>query len=121
VNQLKSVDLAISTATAKEAMALKKTAGEWEKGVAEEAEVQIPTYGVTVQGIYSKSIDLSKVEEAKQKLALANIRLVPNMKDKIKKISWISRAYEVKIKSSIIIEFTDPHTANSIIEGGLVY
>jgi hypothetical protein len=43
------------------------------------------------------------------------------MKDKIKKISWISRAHEVKMKSSIIIEFTDPHTANSIIEGGLVY
>jgi hypothetical protein len=121
VNQLKSGDLAVSTATAEEAMALKKTAGEWEKGVAEEAEVQIPTYGVTVHGIYSKSIDLSKFEEAKQKLALANIRLVPNMKDKIKKISWISRAHEVKMKSSIIIEFTDPHTANSIIEGGLVY
>jgi hypothetical protein len=120
-NQMKSGDLAISTATIQEANMLRELAGEWGKEVAEGAEVQIPVYTVAVHGIHSKSIDLNKMEEAKQGIILANTRAVPCAMQNIKRISWISRAHEVKARSSIIIEFTDPHIANAFIERGMVY
>lgn len=120
-NQMKSGDLTISTATIQDADMLRELAGEWGKEVAEGAVVQIPTYPVVVHGIHSKSIDLSKIEEAKQGIILANNRIVPCTVHKIKRISWISRAHEVKERSSIIIEFTDPYSANAFIERGMVY
>lgn len=100
---------------------LRELAGEWGKEVAEGAEVQIPVYAIAVHGIHSKSIDLSKMEEAKQGIILANTRTVPCNIQRIKRISWISRAHEVKAKSSIIIEFTDPHIANAFIEREVFY
>ncbi|KAG9242501.1 hypothetical protein BJ878DRAFT_577364 [Calycina marina] len=121
-NQLKSGDLAISTASPQDAAILRENVKDWDKEVAEGAEVQIPVYTIAVHGIYSKSIELNKIEEAKQGIILANIRTVPcNLKD-IRRMSWIFRAHEVKAKSSIIIiEFTNPHTANAFIENGMVY
>lgn len=86
-NQMKSGDLTISTATIQEANMLRELAGEWGKEVAEGAEVQIPIYTVAVHGIHSKSIDLNKMEEAKQGIILANTRTVPCTMQNIKRIS----------------------------------
>lgn len=77
VDQMKSGDLTISTVTTQDADLLRELAREWGKGVAEGAEVQIPTYSVAVYGIHSKSIDLSKIEEAKQGIILATTKIVP--------------------------------------------
>ena len=120
-NQMKSGDLTISTATIQEADTLRELAGEWGKEVAEGAEVQIPIYTVAVHGIHSNSININKMEEAKQGIILANTRTVPCAMQNIKRISWISRAHEVKARSSIIIELTDPRIANAFIERGMVY
>jgi hypothetical protein len=100
---------------------LRELAGEWGKEVAEGAEVQIPIYTVAVHGIHYNSININKMEEAKQGIILANTRTVPCAMQNIKRISWISRAHEVKARSSIIIELTDPRIANAFIERGVVY
>jgi hypothetical protein len=120
-NQMKSGDLAISTATIQEVNMLRELAGELGKEVAEGAKVQILVYLIAVHGIHSKSIDLNKMEEAKQGIILANTRIVPCAARSIKSVSWISRDHEVKARSLIIIEFTDPHIANAFIEKGMVY
>lgn len=104
-NHMKSRDLAISN----------------KEGVAEGAEVQIPIYTVVVHGIHTKSIDLSKMDESKQRIILTNTRTVPCTAQKIRRISWISRAHEVKARSSIIIELTDPQIANAFMERGMVH
>lgn len=120
-NQMKSGDFTISTATIQQVNMLRELVAEWGKEVAEGAEVQIPIYMVAVHGIHSKSIDLNKMEEVKQGIILANTRIFPCIMQNIKRISCISRAYEVKARLLIIIELTDPHIANAFIERGTVY
>ena len=120
-NQMKSGDLVISTAIIQEANMLRELTGQWGNEVAERAEVQITAYTVAVHGIHSKSIDLDKMEEAKQGIILSNTRTVPCAMQNSKRISWISRVHEVKARSSIIIELTNPHIANAFIKRGMVY
>ena len=56
-HQLKSGDLQIFTSTSAEAQQLKQNTG-WLKGLGEHAEVVVPTYGVIVHGVSTKSINI---------------------------------------------------------------
>jgi len=89
--------------------------------VAKGADMQIPTYPVAVYSIHSKLINLTRIKEAKQRIILANTKTVPCIIQKIKRISWISKAYKSKARLLIIIEFTDPYTVNAFIKRGIVY
>ena len=58
-HQLKSGDIQIYTSTATEAANLKENRA-WLKGLGEQAELVVPTYGVIVHGVSIKSIDVKQ-------------------------------------------------------------
>jgi hypothetical protein len=62
-NQLKSGDLSIKTATSNEVEALRQFADDWADRIGSGATVQIPTYGVLVHGIRTRTIDMDKFED----------------------------------------------------------
>ena len=118
-NRLKSGDLSIKTTNIEEAEALKQFANDWSGRIRNGASIRVPTYGIIVHGIRTRSMDMTKFEEVKDELLQDNKPFIP-LAD-IKYIGWLSRLAPTKSASSIIVEFTRPEDANKIIDEGLIW
>ena len=70
INQLKSGDLSTKTTNIKEAQALKQFADDWSGRIGSGASVRIPIYGIIAHGIRTRSIDITKFEEAKKRVTV---------------------------------------------------
>lgn len=62
-HQLKSGDIQIFASTAAEATQLRQNKG-WLKGLAERAELIVPTYGVIIHGVPTSSINVKRSESS---------------------------------------------------------
>ena len=120
--QLKSGDVAVTTATTWDTLALQKHGKDWQKVFGTSAKVVVPTYGVIMNGVHVKSLPLhttEAVERAKKLLIAANATNVPNME--ITYMGWLAKPAEEKSESSVVIELTNPEHANLAIQKSLVW
>jgi hypothetical protein len=117
-HQLKSGDLQIFTSTSAEAHQLKQNAG-WLKGLGGQAEVVVPTHGVIVHGVATRSINIKDQKATIQQMLADNYTVIPDAK--ISYIGWLTREGPLKWASSIVVEFTDPEMANAVIYAGMVW
>jgi hypothetical protein len=117
-HQLKSGDIQIFTSTTAEATQLKQNRG-WIKGLGEHAELVVPTYGVIVHGIPTNSINIKDQKATIQRIIADNYTVIPNAQ--ISHIGWLTKEAATKRASSIVVEFTDPETANAIIYAGMAW
>ncbi|KAI8956692.1 hypothetical protein F5Y11DRAFT_361494 [Daldinia sp. FL1419] len=118
-NQLKSGDLSIKTATAKDIEALRQFADDWALRLGNGTSVRVPTYGVLAHGIRTRTMDMSQPENVKTEILQDNKPFIPNAE--IKHIGWLKRTQTAKLASSVIIEFTNAEDANKIIDEGLIW
>lgn len=79
----------------------------------------MPTYGVIVHGIITSSINIKDQEATIQQMLADNYTVIPNAK--IAHITWLTKEATLKRASSIVVEFTDPEMANSIIYAGMAW
>ena len=117
-HQLKSGDIQIFTSTTAETTQLKENNG-WLRGLGEHAELIVPTYGVIVHGISTNSINIKDQKATAQQILADNYTVIPSAK--ISYIGWLTKEASLKRASSIVVEFTDPETANAIIYAGMVW
>jgi len=117
-NQLKSGDIQIFTSSAAEAIQLKENKG-WIKGLGEQAELVVPTYGVIAHGIPTNSINIKDQKATTQRIVAENYTVIPNAE--IPYVGWLTKESSLKQASSIVIEFTDPEKANAAIYAGMVW
>lgn len=117
-HQLKSGDLQIFTSTTAEATQLKENRG-WLRGLGEHAELIVPTYGVIVHGISTKSINTKDQNATSQQVLADNYTVIPDAK--ISYIGWLTKEATLKRASSIVVEFTDPEMANAVIYAGMAW
>ncbi|RYP40778.1 hypothetical protein DL767_001424 [Monosporascus sp. MG133] len=118
-NQLKSGDLSIKTATAKDMETLREFTEDWIPRIGDGASMRRPTYGIVAHGIPTSSMDMDKLEDIRNEILLDNKPFILNAE--IRHIGWLSRKSFQKAISSIIIEFTKPEDANKIIDEGLIW
>jgi hypothetical protein len=117
-HQLKSGDIQIFTSTNAEAIQLKENKG-WIGGLGEQAELVVPTYGVIVHGVSTKSINIKDQKTTIQQMLADNYTVIP--RTEISYIGWLTKESTLKRASSIVVEFTDPEMANAIIYAGMVW
>jgi hypothetical protein len=117
-HQLKSGDLQIFTSTSGEAQQLKQNTG-WLKGLGDHAEVVVPTYGVIVHGISTKSMNIKDQKATIQQMLADNYTVIPDAK--ISYVGWLTREGPLKRASSIVVEFAAPEMANAVIYAGMVW
>lgn len=116
--QLKSGDIQIFTSTTTEAKQLKEHKG-WLKGLGEQAELIVPTYGVIVHGIPTNSINIKDQKATIQHMLADNYTVIPCAE--ISYLGWLTKEASLKRASSIVVEFTDPEMANAIIYAGMAW
>ena len=117
-HQLKSGDIQIFTSTTAEAAQLKQNR-EWLRGLGERAEVIVPTHGVIVHGVLTKSINMKDQEATIQQILADNHTVVPDAK--IAYVGWLTKEAALKRATSIVVEFADPEMANAIIYAGMAW
>ena len=117
-HQLKSGDIQIFTSTTAEAIRIKENQG-WVKGLGENAELIVPTYGVIVHDISTNSINIKDQRAVTQQVLADNHTVIPNAE--ISYIGWLTKEAPLKRASSIVVEFTDPESANAIIYAGMAW
>jgi hypothetical protein len=117
-HQLKSGNIQIFTSTTAEALQLKEYKG-WIRGLGEQAELVVPTYGVIVHGISTNSINIKDQKATIQQMLADNYTVIP--RTEISYVGWLTKESTLKRASSIVVEFTDPEMANAIIYAGMVW
>jgi hypothetical protein len=117
-HQLKSGDIQIYTSTTAETRQLKENQA-WVKGLGEHAELVVPTYGVIVHGVSTKSINIQDQDTVIRQMLADNYTVVPQAK--ISYVGWLTKEGNLKRTSSIVVEFTDPEMANAIIYAGMAW
>lgn len=118
-NQLKSGDLSIKTATAKDMETLREFAQDWEHRLGNGAVVRIPTYGILAHGIRTSTMDMERFTELRDELLQDNKAFVPTAE--IKYIGWLTRSASTKAASSVIVELSKAEDANKLIDEGLIW
>jgi patatin-like phospholipase/acyl hydrolase len=118
LNQLRSGDLSIKTATSNETEALKQFTNNWVNRVGNRALIQITTYSVIAHSIRTSIIDIDKFEELREQILLDNKPFIPQAE--IRYVRWLTRSAPTKATSSIVIKFSKPEDANKIINEGLI-
>ena len=116
--QLKSGDIQIYASTTAEAGQLKANKG-WLKGLGEQAELVLPTYGVIVHGVSTKSINVKEQDAVVKQMLSDNYTVIPRAE--ISYVGWLTKEAILKRASSIVVEFTDPEMANAIIYAGMAW
>lgn len=76
VNQLKSGDIQIFTSSVAEATQLKENR-VWVKGLGQQAELIVPTYGVIAHGIPTNSINIKDQKATTQQIVAKNYTVIP--------------------------------------------
>jgi hypothetical protein len=117
-NQLKNGDLSVKTAITKDMETLRQFAGDWAHYVGNRTSVQVPIYGIIAYEIRISSMNTKKFEKTRNKLFMDNKPFMFNAE--IKFIEWLSKAYNQKPATFVIIEFTTLKDANRIINEGLI-
>jgi len=117
-HQLKSGDLQIFTSTSAEIQQLKQNTG-WLKGLGDQAELVVPTYGVIVHGIPTKSINIKDQKATIRQILADNYTVIAEAK--ISYVGWLTREGPLKRASSIVVEFTTPEMANALIYTGMAW
>ena len=117
-HQLKSGDIQIFTSTTVEAAQLKENQ-EWLRGLGERAKVIVPTHGVIVHGVSTRSINMKDQEATIQQILADNHTVIPDAK--IAYVGWLTKEAALKRASSIVVEFADPEMANTIIYAGMAW
>ena len=117
-HQLKSGDIQAFTSTAAEVNLLQKEQG-WLRGLGENAELVLPTFGVIVHGVATNSMNMKEQESIIEQILADNYTVIP--KAEISHIGWLTRESTFKRASSIVVEFKDPAVANAIIYAGMVW
>ncbi len=116
-HQLKSGDIQVFASTTTEAEQLKDEKS-WVRGLGERAELVVPTYGVIVHGVSTKSVDIKDQTATIQQMLADNYTVIPNTT--ITYVGWLTREAALKRASSLVVEFTTPEAANAIIYAGIV-
>lgn len=117
-HQLKSGDIQIFTSTTAEAAQLKEKQ-EWLRGLGERAEVIVPTHGVIVHGVRTKSINMKDQKATIQQILADNHTVISDAR--IAYVGWLTKEAALKRASSMIVEFEDPEMANAIIYAGMAW
>ena len=117
-HQLKSGDIQVFTSTTAETSRLKQNK-EWLRGLGEHAELIVPTYGVIVHDVPTNSINVKDQGTAIEQILADNHTVIPNAE--VSYIGWLTKEAALKRASSIVVEFTDPESANAIIYAGMAW
>lgn len=117
-HQLKSGDIQIFTSSVTGAEKLKENRS-WVKGLGEQAELVVPTYGVIVHGIPTNTINVKDQETTIQQILADNHTVIP--KAEISHVGWLTRESPSKSASAIVVEFKEPEMANAIIYASMVW
>lgn len=117
-NQLNSGDVAVVTDSLEHAMML-QTHTEWSKGLGPRAQVIRTTYGAIVNGITVNTINMKDQQGTIQRILADNHSVIPDAE--ITYVGWLTKEATKKQSSSIVIEFTRPEPANSIIYAGFLW
>ncbi|KUL82021.1 hypothetical protein ZTR_11389 [Talaromyces verruculosus] len=116
--QLPSGDISLRAQTAAGAEVLRKHGESWVHTFGKSAYVRVPTWGIVIDGMPAKFVDMS--EEFKRELIAANT-------------NWGQEGFEIEIahvgwlvqpkgySGSLIVEFTTPVVANNALRGGTVW
>ena len=119
LNQLRSGDLSIKTATSNKTGALKQFANGWVNYVGNRALIQITAYSVVAHSTRISIIDTDRFKELREKILLDNKPFI--LQAGIRYVRWLIRNAPIKAASSIVIEFSKPEDANKIINKGLIW
>ncbi|KIV98467.1 uncharacterized protein PV09_09720 [Verruconis gallopava] len=119
VNQLMSGDISIKTVTPSETQTLRQSAQEWVPRIGNGMSIRRQTYGVLVHSVYTKDVDMDRLDEINAAILSENKPFIPTAE--IKYIGWLSRKAQTKRMSTLVIEFTKPEDANKIIDEGLTW
>ncbi|KAK7211986.1 hypothetical protein V2G26_019164 [Clonostachys chloroleuca] len=103
INQLKSGDLSVKTATTADMETLRQFAGDWEQRIGNGSTIHTPTYGVLAHGIRTSSMDMERFEDIRDSILQDNKPFIPTAE--IKYIGWLTRNSNTKTASSIVVEF----------------
>ncbi|KAF2626792.1 hypothetical protein BU25DRAFT_297689, partial [Macroventuria anomochaeta] len=114
LNQLRSGNLSIKTATSNEVEALKQFADDWVHRIGNRATIRITTYGIIAHSIRISTMDMDRFEETRDQILLDNKPFIPQAE--IKYVGWLTHNAPTKAASSIIIELSKPEDANKIID-----
>ncbi len=85
----------------------------------ENAELVVPTYGVIVHGIPTKSLNVKDQEATIHQMLADNYTVIPNAK--ISYIRWLTKVGHLKRASSIVVEYTEPEMDKAVIYAGMVW
>jgi hypothetical protein len=119
--QLPSGDISLRAHHAAAAEVLRQHSGKWASAFGPNAYVRVPTWGIVIDGVPVRSVDLqSESEDFKQCLIAENHhRWSLGFEVEIAYVGWLAkpRGYE----GSLVVEFTNPIVANNAINGGTVW
>jgi len=116
---LPSGDVRLSLATAREAELLRVYSQDWVKSLGPHAQLQIPTFGVILDGIAVNSINLEDQKAAILSLQTVNHRTL--RAQEVTSISWLNKVKKTKLVSSLVIEFATAEAANAVIGQGNLF
>jgi hypothetical protein len=119
VNQLQSGDLSVKTTTPNEMQILRQTAEDWIPRIGNGTSIRSQTYGVLIHSVYTKDIDMNRLEDTIASILAENKPFIPTAE--IKYAGWLNRNAPTKAASTLLLEFTKPEDANKIIDEGLVW
>ncbi|KIV98360.1 uncharacterized protein PV09_09800 [Verruconis gallopava] len=96
-----------------------QSAQEWVTRIGNGMSIRRQTYGVLIHSVYTKDVDMDRLDEINAAILSENKPFIPTAE--IKYIGWLSRKAQTKRMSTLVIEFTKPEDANKIIDEGLTW
>jgi hypothetical protein len=88
---------------------------KWQSFLGEGAKVLVPSYRVVISSIPINSINMAEQEDVARRLYAANPALIHGV-DKIKRVTWLTKAKPGKHTNAIVVDFYSKETANACIE-----
>jgi hypothetical protein len=116
--QLPSGDISLRASHAAGAEVLRKHCTSWVKTFGKSAYVRVPTWGIVIDGIPVRHVEMS--EQFKQELAAENTNWgQPGFEIDIAYVGWLTKPKGYS--GSLVVEFTSPVIANNAISNGTVW
>ena len=116
--QLKSGEIATHTSKTEQATQLLAQADSWVKCLGSGAHAIVPTYGVIVHGMRTKTIDLGNPSLVAERIRLENTETIPNAS--ITYVGWLTKAAATKTACLPVVESTRAEDANAAIRREVV-
>jgi hypothetical protein len=120
--QLGSGDVDLYLKSTRDREELLRLSSSWLKCLGQGATIATASYGVTMHGIRTASMEMSPqgVLRTIQQLKQANAHQLPP-EATIIHVSWLKRVNAQKPRTSVVVEFGHPEDANTAIDNGLVW